>query len=376
MNPKIPVFPVTGKTNFEKTLNARVNMLFKDTGRRKAGSFRTHIKLPIGLFLFLYPFISAFYATDLSWFDILWRSACSSLGMSFLGLAVAHDANHYVFSANKKFNRIVSYIFHLFGVIAANWRFKHNQLHHAFTNIDEIDLDISSPLFRFTPHQKRRWFHRGQAFYAMFLYSMMYWQWFVSADFVQMRLRFKKDDQFDKPRISKKTRAEDRIILWVTKVGFFSMFCIAPIIWWDALWYISLTYFIMLGSLTGLFLSLVFQPAHVVPIAQSYAADTSMSHSRFEHQVKTSVDFATNNPVLTWWLGGLNMQGPHHAYPNIAHEHYFKIRPIVQKTMEEFKYKYKSYPTWGKALVAHFKWLHLLGKPLDHPKAIQHVNTT
>ena len=142
-----------------------------------------------------------------------------------------------------------------------------------------------------------------------------------------------------------------------------------PLVLWGS-WLVGLLYFVTLVTLPGLLLALVFQPAHVVPIAESTSIEEGVSMSRFEYQLATSVDFAPNSRTLTWLLGGLNLQGVHHLFPKIAHEHYFNLRPIVEETAKECGLIYRFYPSWTKGLWEHFKYLHQLGRPPGHPKAI------
>ena len=55
------------------------------------------------------------------------------------------------------------------------------------------------------------------------------------------------------------------------------------------------------------------------------------------HQVETTVDFGRTNPLLTWYVGGLNYQIEHHLFPRICHIHYPAISGIVEETSREFR---------------------------------------
>jgi linoleoyl-CoA desaturase len=80
------------------------------------------------------------------------------------------------------------------------------------------------------------------------------------------------------------------------------------------------------------------------------------------HELNTTANFAQNNRLLSWYVGGLNFQIEHHFFPNTCHVHYPKIAPIVQKTAQEFGYTYLVMPTLWDAFMSHVKSLKALGK--------------
>jgi linoleoyl-CoA desaturase len=114
----------------------------------------------------------------------------------------------------------------------------------------------------------------------------------------------------------------------------------------------------------GTTLSVVFQVAHCLePAAFPIpSAAGMMSNDWAIHQVETTVDFAPRGRVLTWFLGGLNFQVEHHLFPRICHLHYPQIAPIVQATCAEYGVRYRQYPSFTQALVAHARWLRQLGQ--------------
>ena len=58
-------------------------------------------------------------------------------------------------------------------------------------------------------------------------------------------------------------------------------------------------------------------------------------HDWTAHQVDTTVDFACSNPVLTWFLGGLNFQVEHPLFPKVCHLHYPALSRLVRETAEK-----------------------------------------
>jgi linoleoyl-CoA desaturase len=113
----------------------------------------------------------------------------------------------------------------------------------------------------------------------------------------------------------------------------------------------------------GLILSLVFQLAHIMDEADMPLPDSegNIKNSWAIHQLRTTVNFASNNKIVNWFTGGLNHQVEHHIFPNISHVHYDKIAEIVKKTANEFNLPYNEFKTTKDALVAHFRYLRSMG---------------
>ena len=66
-----------------------------------------------------------------------------------------HDGNHGSYSKNKLINKLMGLTLNLVGGSAKNWRIQHNKLHHTFTNVHEMDPDVSPlPMLRFSPKAK------------------------------------------------------------------------------------------------------------------------------------------------------------------------------------------------------------------------------
>jgi len=80
------------------------------------------------------------------------------------------------------------------------------------------------------------------------------------------------------------------------------------------------------------------------------------------HEVINTADFAPNNRILSWFIGGLNFQIEHHLFTGICHVHYKRIAPIVRSTVKEFGLPYYVQPGFFRALLAHTRMLERLGK--------------
>jgi len=285
-------------------------------------------------------------------------------GMAGIGTSVMHDANHGTYSPNKKVNNFISHILEIIGGYAVTWRIQHNVLHHTYTNIAGLDEDIDSIKFlRFSPQQPWRPEHRYQYLYAWFFYMMMTLFWMTAKDYLQV-VRYRQHDLLVKQKVSLE-QAIFRITLF--KIFYYSYILVLPILFSGMPWYFVILGFIFMHLTAGLFLSCVFQPSHIVEVSKFSLPVQEDGRGEMEdswaiHEVANTTDFAPNNRILSWFIGGLNFQIEHHLFTDICHVHYKNLAPIVKKTAVEFGIPYHVLPGFFIALKEHAKMLKLLGR--------------
>lgn len=361
MNIKSTKFTKTIDTDFAQTLRKKVNAYFADQGISKYANLHMVVK-SIGMFAFYFVpyFFIIFNLSDVVWVNLLFW-AIMAVGMAGIGFGVMHDANHGAYSKNKWINNLMANSINIIGASDAVWKLQHNILHHTYTNIEGLDEDIDSdPYLRFNPHQELKRFHKYQFLYAPFLYSIMTLSWTSFTDFTQA-VRYKK---FGLIRSKKQLMKEIRnISIW--KVVYFAYILAIPLIFSNQAWYFIVLGFVIMQLLTGLYIALVFQAAHVVPVA-AYPKpnkEGNMDNNWMVHQLQTTANFATNSKLFSWFAGGLNFQVEHHLFPNICHVHYPKIAKIVENTAKEFGHPYFNYNrTVLAAFIDHFRMLKQLGR--------------
>jgi linoleoyl-CoA desaturase len=242
-----------------------------------------------------------------------------------------------------------------------NWQVQHNVLHHTYTNIIGHDEDLDAGrVIRFSKQAKWYKFHKFQHYYSIFLYGLLTFNWALTTDFKQMRSYLKRKlsyGEFQKP-------AKQWTILAITKVLYFSIWLVIPIVVLDIAWWQILIGFFVMHYTAGLILSVVFQLAHVVDYTENPIPDENgeMKNTWAVHQLFTTANFAPKNWLVNFYTGGLNHQIEHHIFPNISHVHYNKIAKIVKETAKECNLPYNEYKTMRSAVIAHFKHLKDLGK--------------
>lgn len=345
---------------FFATLRQRVDHYFKENKISKHYNTHMVVKTIILLGFYIIPFVVLLtFQPPFGISLVLW--SVMGLALSGIGMSVMHDANHGAYSPNHTTNYWLGSSLNLLGGSSFNWKLQHNMLHHTYTNVVNMDDDIDDKLFmRFSPHTKVKWYHRFQFIYAFVLYGLLTMYWAVLKDFVQF---FK----YTKNGVNKESKKNNRIILTkiiISKLGYFFVFLVIPIfiLKLPALKY--LTGFLLMQFISGVLLSVVFQLAHTVEGTSHPLPNESdtIENTWAIHQLNTTVNFSRNNPLISWYVGGLNFQVEHHLFPTICHVHYPKIAPIVQQTAAEYGIPYLENKTLGLALASHVKTLKRFGR--------------
>jgi len=281
------------------------------------------------------------------------------IGFAGVGFSVGHDANHGGYSCKKWVNNILgsTYDF-IIGASSYLWKYRHNFLHHTYTNILGHDVEISGDgLVRMSPAMEHKWYHQFQHLWINFVYAIIPFYWSISdVDLILFKRKYHEHN------IPKPTSLE-LLILIGGKFVWLGLFAGIPF----ALGY-SLTQIIIglciVYMVYGVLICNIFMLAHVLEPAQFIEPslpENTVDDEWAIFQVKTTVDFAPKNHFLNWYLGGLNYQVIHHLFPHICHIHYPKIAPILAQVCEEYGVIYNVYPSFREAIAANYRWLKIMG---------------
>ena len=345
--------------DFFKTLNQRVNHYFKENQIPKTGNWKLYVKTVVMFSLLIAPYLMVLTLSINLWVKLL-LCIVMGIGMAGVGMNVMHDGNHGSFSKYSLINKFMGSSIYILAGNVFNWKVQHNILHHTYTNIHGHDEDLEAGrVLRFSKHSQ--WFphHKFQHYYSVFLYGLLTLNWALFADFQQMKRYTKRKLSY----LNSKRPNLQWMGLYISKILYFSIWIVLPILLIDAPWWTVLIGFVVMHYTAGIILSLIFQLAHVVEDAEMHEAHKSgtMKNTWAIHQLKTTVNFATKNKIMNWFTGGLNHQIEHHIFPHISHVHYTKIGAIVRKTAKEFNLPYNEYKTTRSALFSHFKFLKQMG---------------
>jgi linoleoyl-CoA desaturase len=343
---------------FYGSLKSAVDEYFSSNNLKKTGNgklfTKTFILIPaavvmyISLLAFPIPAVAGILMSGLLGFVL-----------SSIGFNVMHDACHGSYSSNNKINDIMGLSLNALGGNAFIWKFKHNIIHHTYTNVDGVDDDIAkSPVMRHCQTQKWLPMHRLQHLYVILVYAISSFAWVFIFDYTKY---------FSKKIVAtplQKMSIKEHFIFWISKVLYLLFYVAIPVmaVGWGK-WAIG---FLSFHVVMGFTLAIVFQLAHVVEHTEFEFAGVN-DHIKIEdewavYQVKTTANFATRNKIISWFVGGLNFQVEHHLFPRISHVHYPALNQIVKQACLQHNIPYNEFPTMTKAVASHFKMMRELGK--------------
>ena len=344
---------------FLNELRRRVDAYFETTGlprRDCPAMYRKSIAI-LGWMLASYVLL-VFFASSL-WMAI---PLAISLGVALaaIGFNIQHDGGHSAYSDKPWLNRLAAASLDVLGASSYVWRQQHTVVHHSFANIDGHDSDIDlGGIGRLAPTQKRYWFHRFQHFYLWPLYGFVAPKWQFIDDFRDLIKGRICGYRFPRPR------GKELALLIGGKLTFISWALVLPMCL-HGFW-VGLGFYFFVSMLQGAIMATVIQLAHAVEEAEFPVPnhDNRLENSWAVHQVQTTVDYARNSRLVSWFTGGLNFQIEHHLFARICHIHYPAISKIVEATCHEYGLPYYEHPTFWAGMKSHYRWLRAMGQPVS-----------
>lgn len=343
--------------HFFQSLKKSVDAYFLQHNLPKTGTWRLYHKavvlISVSTALYLYLLLGSY-----AWWVGILLSAVLGIALISTAFNVMHDACHKSFSSRKWVNNLMGLTMNALGGNAFLWKIKHNVIHHTYTNIDGVDDDLANgALLRMCTTQQWRPVHRFQHIYMFGLYAVSSLAWMFVFDFVKyfsMRIH--------NTTISK-MEGKEHVLFWLSKILYAVFYVLVPVYFVG--WLPWLIGFLIVHVTMGLTMSVIFQLAHVVEKTNFYAADAEqkvLASAWAEHEVRTTTDFAPDNKLLSWFIGGLNFQVEHHLFPTISHVHYPALRKIVEEQCQKFSLPYHSYPSMRAAIASHVRFMKQLGQ--------------
>lgn len=342
---------------FRQSLEAKVAEYFRSTGRSPRDCWPMYVKSAIIMMICCGLYITLLIFTAIWWLAIP-LAVLLGLALAAAAFNIQHDGSHGAYSNHRRINRLAALTMDLLGGSSYIWARKHNTIHHTYTNVfghdDDIDIGL---LGRLSPQQPRIFIHRLQHLYLWFLYGFLPVKWHLYDDIRDVIVGRVGGHRISRPR------GRELAIFIGGKVAFFLLAFGLPMLlhpWWCIVALYGIVSFVQ-----GVTMSVVFQMAHCVELAEfpTPRNETGRIESSWgAHQVQTTVDFATRNPFLTWFVGGLNFQIEHHLFPQVCHVHYPALSKLVQDCCRDFGLKYKEHRTFFAGLISHYRWLRTMGQ--------------
>jgi linoleoyl-CoA desaturase len=347
----------SNQTYFFKLIKEKTDQYFITNNLHTSGNTKLYVKGAIQVLSACILYLILVFFTPTTSVALL---LCCLLGfnLAVIGFNVMHEGGHQSFSKYSWLNNISAYFLNVLGGNSYFWKIKHNINHHTYTNIDGLDSDIDvQPFMRLHENQPRHWFHRFQHVYWVFLYGISYVAWVFYEDFEKYFTR-----KISANSSVQKLKLNQHAIFWLTKILYVGVYIILPVIIIG--WVKTLVGFAVITFICGLTTSVVFQLAHAVEGTSFVSPDKESNTIRQEwavHQVTSTANFATQNKVFFWLLGGLNFQIEHHLFPRISHIHYPQISRFVKEACKEYNIVYHEHSTLLKAFFSHLLYLKRLG---------------
>lgn len=349
------------KKDFSRNLKQEVNRYFEKNNLSRHANRRMKIKTVVLLTVYFGAY-GLIISNILSLWGMAFLCFVMGIGMAGIGFSISHDALHGAYSSNKYVNKVLGYTFDLMGANGYIWKITHNIIHHTYTNIYEHDEDLEVAEFiRLSPNAEHKPIHRIQHVLAFIAYGFATLFWVFIKDykyFFQSSLG---------PYEEKSHPASEWVTLVITKLVYYGYMLVLPYILLPLAWWQIAIGFLILHFTAGVILGVIFQLAHVVEGTEhpTENEEGNIENTWMIHQLETTSDFAHDNQLLCWYIGGLNYQIEHHLFPKICSIHYPKISSIVRDMAHKYDIPYNYHPTLGAAIHSHYNTLKKFGSQAD-----------
>jgi len=354
--------PFTKQYGFRRTVVQRVEDFLKANHLRTRDLPAMYVKSAISLSWWIISYALLLHSGFAGWPLPLALLFALSFGLatSGIGFNIMHDANHNGYSNRPWVNRLFGLTVELVGLSSFIWRQQHNIWHHTYTNIAGLDEGLEMDGWvRNSPKDVWKPIHRFQHLYAPIVYALAGIALLFGRNF-QVYFTGKSGETFQYPPMTR----NDKIIFWIGRLINLMIYIVLPSLAFGLLGGVLI--FAFTSIVTGFVMAVILQMAHVtadVDFPEPTGDPLKIENEWAIHEVQTTSNFAPNNRILNWYVGGLNYQIEHHLFPHICHLLYPKIAPIVRATCEEFGLPYQSYPTFRAALKNHWRSLREFGRP-------------
>ncbi len=228
-----------------------------------------------------------------------------------------HGGSHRSFSSSPFRNQLLTTVaFPLFsGLGTLYWHNKHDRLHHGHPNVEGKDPDIRPFPFASSAgdHAKcgraEQWFQR----------NFQRWMFWPMSTLMTLGMRRSSINYL--LRYPNKHTAEYRLEVVAMALHYVCWLVIPALIWGPLA---ALVVYAGIWALVGVFLALVFAPAHMgLPVM----AD---QHHDWLHQLETTRNLEMPR-LMSFFFVGLDYQVEHHLFPKIPHHNLPRAAEITRR---------------------------------------------
>ena len=131
----VPPVKFSRSDQFLRELRRRVDAYFEQTGRRRRDCPQMYFKTATILAWFFGAYLLLLFVVH-SWWLSLPLAVVLGLALAAIGFNIQHDGGHKAYSDRPWVNSIMALTLDLMGGSSYLWDWKHNSIHHTYTNID------------------------------------------------------------------------------------------------------------------------------------------------------------------------------------------------------------------------------------------------
>jgi linoleoyl-CoA desaturase len=345
----------TGTDPFYVALRARVRDYLAVPGRTRWGR-RAMCRKSLTLLALLVALGAAVYSDRLSGAPLVVAFVAFQFTQFLMTIGIAHDATHGAYSRSTRINGWIVKVFDLLGIDSKHWIETHIDSHHAMPNVPLRDSAIESfALVRLHPRTRASSLSRHQHRYMFLVYSLVtLFQVYLlePVAFAQNVVGFERKPGWG--RTLAKMLAKKAFVLGYSLV--------LPLVVLHQPCYLIAGSWLLGHMACGLAIAVIFQTTHLHEGTSFIEPDEkgSLPHTFAIHILKTTSEFSTDSPLITWIFGGLNLHVTHHLFPRVSQVHLPALSRIVRRTAHEYGVPYTAYSFFG-ALRSHLRMLKRLG---------------
>jgi linoleoyl-CoA desaturase len=348
-------------------LKQRVHARFGQGGRRVLAGRRLALK--IAFFAACGALAYAALLARLSGGE-LWAASAAAFAFFaasfFLVVNLGHDAFHGTLIASRGLGyRLGELCFVPLGIDGYLWRLRHVHSHHHFPNVPGCDSDIDdSVLVKISPHSPTRWFHGYQGFYALPVLLLLA----VYSIFVQDLIYLFKRELANLREIRHSKAVYVQFL--AAKLAYLAIWFVVPL----AISGLSFASYLPVYLAAQALGSLLFVPIAMTHLNEVTAHAEVPSDGAFEccveeYQILSSLDWATEGRMGSFFYGGLNHHMAHHLFPRISHEHYAEITPEIYAWAAEQGVALNRMGFWA-GVRSFFAYLRVVGQGRFRPRPL------
>ncbi|MGE0687491.1 MAG: fatty acid desaturase [Dehalococcoidia bacterium] len=264
---------------------------------------------------------------------------------------ILHDAGHRQIFARPKHNDAVMLLMGFLTGSSASWWFSSHNDHHNHPNNLDLDPSTMLPILAFSEQQAKA---RSGVLAFVIRFQAYYFFPLLLLEALGARLA---SVMFLFAGRARSPRLEALGILAHFVVYGALLFTLLPV--GQALLFIAVH-----QALFGLYMGSVFAPNHKGMLVTSKASRLDFLH----RQVLTSRNIKPN-PVVDFWLGGLNYQIEHHLFPRIPRNKLREARAIIKDFCIKNSVSYHE-TSLRQSYAEVLTYLHRVGAPLRRPSSV------